>query len=264
MAVPLRLHLLVGQLTDTSSTLTFGRFIFYRPKAVPIFITLSLVSLCLFLGIWQVQRLAWKENLIVAVEKNRVAPPLTMQELPQDLSQLKDQLSRHIELSGQFQHRTEFHAIGRHETGGVGYHVLTPFKLEGDGRMVLVDRGWVPTAKKEAANRPEDPRPTETVTVKGSVMVPGKPRFIPDNDTVKNVWLWDDTETMASLSGLSLPPVVIRLINLDAPENILPIPASEAGQLALRNDHLNYAIIWFSLAFSGMVIFVLSHRKPAA
>lgn len=242
-------------------TLRWGGLTLYKPRLVPILVTVLLVGMCLGLGIWQVQRLAWKTELITQMEAAHDGQPLIKARLPENLDALVEKNFARVNLPGKFIHAHEFHRIGQYHNGQTGYDILTPFQIEGDGRIILVNRGWVPLDKKNPKNRPEDPRTDETFFLNGILLAPSPGSyFLPDHDVKDNIWFWYDIARMNQESGLHLPPVVVEMVNPDYAKGSLPIPRSDFT-IALRNDHLGYAIIWFSLTVAGLVIFFLYHLK---
>lgn len=234
-----------------------------KPGLWPVFITVLLVSVCFALGVWQVQRLGWKQELIAQLESRQKAAPLLTEQLPEDRDALAQENFRMAQVRGKFLYEREFHLIGKYYRGKLGYGVLTPLRLEGSGKLILVNRGWVPTHRKEPENRTEDAKESGIVTVNGMILYPQKgSRFLPDHDVKGNVWFWYDIARMEQESGLQLAPVVLESVNSNTPGNALPIPQANAD-VQLRNDHLQYALVWFSLACAGIIIFLLYHWNAA-
>lgn len=244
-----------------SQTITYGAFTFHKPRLLPVIITAIAVGMCLYLGVWQLQRLQWKEGLIERLESSRESMIIGMHDLPDDLASLRENEFHMINLPGNFDHTHEFHLMGQRYNGQLGYDVLTPFTIDNDGRQILVNRGWVPTGKKLPEDRPEDPRFDGLVFMKGMILAPEEGNWLlPDNDVEDNVWLFYDIDGMNAAANLELPPVVVEMINPTPHPDALPI-ARKDGNITLRNDHLNYAFIWFSLAFAGLVIFFVYHLE---
>lgn len=242
--------------------LRIGGMEFVRPGLWPVVITVLMVGLCLALGVWQVQRLQWKEALIAELQAAQEQSPVTVEQLPADLAELRARNFHSVSLMGEYDYGREFHVIGRSNSEEPGYHVLTPFRIAGDGRVVLVNRGWVPQDRKEVEDRPQDVRSPGNIYLKGYILVPqGGSRFLPDHDRANNIWFWQDTAAMAEASGLELPPLVIQQVAETQGRDVFPV-AKDAFDVQLRNDHFAYALMWFSLAFSGLVIFAIYHRKP--
>lgn len=249
--------------TDASS----NRFrccgmVFERPRWVPVLITVLLVGLCVGLGVWQIQRLEWKEGLIAELQAAQAGRPITNADLPADLSELTTKNFYPAVVSGTFLHEQELHMVGRSIQGEPGFGVYTPFRLENDGRLVLVHRGWVPQNQKNPQQRQSDARSKDVVHIRGFISVPqGGSVFLPDHDVAGNVWFWPDTARINQEKNLDLPPFVIERVEEQTDAGTLPI-ARKGYEVELRNDHWHYALMWFALAASGLVIFVLYHHKP--
>lgn len=251
--------------TDTAAqpkTMTICGMSFVKPAIWPVVITAFLVGLCVFLGLWQVQRLQWKEGLIAELEQAQVESPITVEQLPEDLNALVPQNFHAVSLMGEYDYTREFHVIGRSPTEEPGYHVITPFRIAGDGRSVLVNRGWIPQHKKDQGTRGEDMRSQGNLYLNGYILVPqGGSVFLPDHDREDNIWFWQDTQRMAAELGEDMPALVIQHVNANQPEGTLPV-AKRAFDVQLRNDHFGYAVMWFSIGFIGLVMFGIYHRKP--
>lgn len=254
----------------SESTYRLGSWDFYRPGKAAVFLTTLLVGICLALGIWQVQRLQWKESLIAELEAAKTQPPLTAAELSDDPEKLAALHFRKIRLTGVFMDDREFHLIGRYYQGALGYDVLTPFLVRDEARdeaqkkplVLLVNRGWIPLEKKDPADRPEPLSATNgEVTVEGMLLEAnrGNP-FLPDHDVKGNVWFSYDIARMNTEAELEMLPILFEAVEANHPESILPYPRGDY-EITLRNDHFYYAVTWFALAFSGCVIFLLAHRK---
>ena len=208
------------------------------------------------LGAWQLQRLEWKEGLIAQVTTAYQQSPLTA--LPKTPEELKSAEFFPVALKGKFDSDTEFHIAARYYRSKLGYHILAPFILS-DGRVVLVNRGWVPADKKESATRRET-NPEKIREVHGIIHSGGKKSWaLPDNQPEKNLWFWYATDAMGKTTGKDYLNVVIDATGQED-LNQLPIPAGAIPKL--RNDHLGYAITWFGIAIAIAVIWAVYHRKP--
>lgn len=218
------------------------------------------ILVLLGLGTWQLQRLGWKEGLIAERAARLEAPEIA---LPADLARPADLEYRRVRLAGTFLHERELHQGGRTRNRRVGFHVVTPLRL-GDGRTILVDRGWVPPEAKAPETRPGS-RPEGPVEIAAILRTGGwKGRAVlqPDNDPAGNHWIWLDLPAMTA--GLERPVTALYAVALPKPEGgdaeALPKPAEVA--VTIRNDHLEYALTWYALAVALLVIYVLVGRRP--
>jgi surfeit locus 1 family protein len=218
-----------------------------KPETIPVLFIIFTFSLLMGLGIWQVERLQWKNAQVASIKAAQELPVLGT--LPQDITGLD---YRHVALTGSFMHDKSFHLVGRPQGAGQGFFIVTPFVLDDDGRIILVNRGF---AENNKESRPEGPQ-----TVTGIIRpLRLKRMFMPENVPAKNVWFYEDMDAMSQASGLTLIPIMVEAVG-KAEKNVYPTPSN--GKIVLRNDHLNYAITWFSLALIALVMFVFYHRIP--
>ena len=230
-----------------------------RPRLWPTLIALCGLAALLALGTWQVQRLYWKNALIAKLETRTSAAPMP---LPAEIADPEALEFRLVRLTGRFRHEREIYLLGRVHRGRVGVHVVTPLVLD-DGRAVLVDRGWVPSERRLPETRAEG-QVAGPVTVLAHLRRGGwnSYQFLrPENRPEKNAWLWPDLLAMAAFAGL--PRSVTELYAVAGPAaNPGGLPIGGAVKVKLRNDHLQYAIIWYALALALLVIYLLQQSQP--
>jgi len=236
----------------------FGRR--FRPRLGPSLAALIGVLVLLGLGTWQIQRLAWKEALIAQYQARASAPPIPLPNPVADPAALDN---RPVRLVGRFLHDRELYLGARSYQGEVGFHIVTPVRLD-DGRAVLVDRGWVPAARRDPATR-------EAGQVAGTVEIAGVARsggwrgsafFRPANEPERNHWLWYDLPVMAARAGLEN---AVTTVYVAAAPGEVPggLPIAVLPEANLRNEHLEYAITWYTLAVALAVIYFLHQSRPA-
>jgi surfeit locus 1 family protein len=231
----------------------------FRPLLWPTLFTVPMLLVCLALGVWQVERLFWKEQLIEQRQQAVSAPPIAV---PQTLEQARGMEFRHVSDEGVFLHDKEIFLGATSEGGGQGYQVVTPLR-EPSGRIVFVNRGFIPGELKDPTKRAVG-QIAGPVHVQGLLRLPpaGRPNwFLPDNRPDLNYWFWVDLPTMAAADKLD--PVAPFYIDADATPNPGGWPKGGVTRLALPNNHLQYAVTWFSLAVALIVIYVLYHRRNA-
>ncbi len=225
---------------------------------IPTLFTIASLIVLLCLGTWQVQRLMWKTNIVAKISERVALPPINLPKGEIDLEALK---YRKVIVTGQFLHDKEIHLFtgSRELRGDPGYNIFTPLEAK-DGTVVLVDRGWVPTTKKDSATRPE-------TLLKGKISVTGmlhegehKGTFTPDNDIARNLWFWIDIPAVAGFTGKALDNVYVRAIVEGEANDVLPIPGKVT--IEVRNDHLQYAIIWYSFAIILVIIYTIYIKAP--
>jgi surfeit locus 1 family protein len=228
----------------------------FRPQLVPTLLTIPVVLVCAALGGWQLQRLEWKEALIAQREAAVMAAPVA---LPQTLADARMLEFHAIVDDGVFLNDKEMFLGAIGPKGAAGFDVLTPLR-EKEGRVVFVNRGFVPTELKDPSRRAAG-QPAGSVRVAGLLRVPPdrKPGwFVPDNRADINYWFWVDLPAIGAAAGLA--NVAPFYVDADATPNPGGWPKGGVTPLALPNDHLQYAITWFSLAVAALVIYLLSQR----
>lgn len=204
----------------------------------------------LALGTWQVRRLAWKTDLIVAIETRGAAAPLTVE------AALADSVGsefRHASAKGRYRHDLAIAMGTVAEAGEVGARLVTPLQLA-DGRLLLVERGWLPERLLPPAV-PADMEPAGDVKVDGVVRWHDGDRaglFTPANQPQRRRWFWYDMPALAAELGGRLEPLVLVA---DGPggrglPHLLPVRAD------LPNNHLGYAITWYGLAAALLAVYV--------
>lgn len=212
------------------------------------------VAVLLALGTWQIDRLNWKRDLIAEIAARTAAEPV---DLPARAIAAGNWNYRRVRLQGTFLHGHEFHLLATDRRGRFGYHVLTPLERKGGG-LVLVDRGWVPDGKKDAATRAGG-QIEGVVEVSGIARAPWRKSWIaPDNDIAANVWFEPDLDAMGAELGAELAPVVVEA---DGQANPGGLPRGGQTRLAIVNNHLAYAITWYVLALAAIVIFIIHRRQ---
>ena len=230
----------------------------FKPLLWPTLTTLPLLALALGLGIWQVQRLEWKEALIARRVAGESAPAVFIDDLLAEAESLADIEYRAAKALGTFDHEHEsrLYAIG--ENGAPGYRILTPLWRD-DGDPLFVDRGFVPLELAGRATRADG-------LVAGDVAVHGVVRlsrerglFQPDNQPADNLWFYPDLDAMAdaAVQGRMLP------VYLQADATPVPggWPLGALPDVSLPNNHLSYAITWFGIAAALVTIYFIHHAQ---
>ncbi len=227
-----------------------------RPAFWPTLMAVPTFLVLVGLGIWQLERLHWKEGLIAAREA-AVAAPAT--DIPRGAAEAAAMEFRHVRAAGEFLNDHEFFLGASNEAGTTGFHVVTPLRLA-DGKLLLVDRGWIPGNLKDPATRRAGEL-SGTVTVEGLLRrgLSDKPNwFVPENRCDINYWFWIDIAGMARCGNLQ--NVLPFTVDAGPAPNPGGYPRGGVTRIALPNDHLQYAITWFALAIGLAVIYVVYHR----
>ncbi|WP_210248618.1 SURF1 family protein [Methylobacterium sp. WL6] len=208
------------------------------------------------LGIWQVERRAWKLDLIARVEARIGAAPVPAPGPAAwpSVTEAADAY-RHVRVAGRFRHESTTLVQAVTVLGG-GFWVLTP--LVADGFTVLVNRGFVPSDRRDPAGWR---RPEGEVDFTGLLRLtePGG-AFLRSNATAEDRWYSRDVAAIASARGLS--GIAPYFIDADASADDR-LPVGGLTVVAFHNNHLVYALTWFTLAAMtlGAAIYVNVERR---
>ena len=229
---------------------------FTRPKLSRTIAALAVMAILLGLGFWQLDRLGQKRDLILKIAERAISEPVPAPGFsePGDI----DFEFRRATATGTFRHDLEIaiYAIG--PGGAPGYRIYTPLERNSGG-VILVNRGWVPTALKGRALRAEG-LPPGVVTVVGILRHPGaKARFTPENQPQTNAWFWLDLDLAADARGLE--NLAYYFIEAAADPDSPGPPRGATSAPYIANNHLGYMLTWFSLALALAVIFAIFHRR---
>lgn len=220
---------------------------------LPLLFGIAGTAVLVWLGVWQMQRLAWKEAVLSEIDARIGAAPV---ELPGVIDPSAD-LYLPVRVSGST--GAEDILVQSSLKGiGAGFRVIAPFTLA-DGRRILLDRGFLRASEKAT------PRPPVTMTIEGNLHWPDElDRFTPDPDIAARLWFARDIPSLSSALETEAVLVVARATSLDQ-KPIYPHPVDSTG---IPNDHLEYAVTWFGLAAVWVVMtaaFLRSRlREPSA
>lgn len=217
-----------------------------RPSLWLTILSLAAFVLLLALGVWQVERRAWKLALIDRVEQRVHAPaqPIPPRASWPAISAANDEY-RHVSASGRFLHDRETLVQAVTEEGP-GFWVLTPLTRD-DGTTVLINRGFVPPERRDPSTR-QDGNPDGQVTVTGLLRVTEpKGGFLRNNVPQHNRWYSRDVAAIAAARDLQ--NVAPFFIDADAGSQAAGGPIGGLTVVRFPNNHLIYALTWFALAF---------------
>ncbi|MCB9960014.1 MAG: SURF1 family protein [Rhodospirillaceae bacterium] len=209
------------------------------------------------LGVWQLERRAWKHALIARIEERMTAAPAA---LPPHIDDADAWDHRPALAEGVLVLANAVRVIPRVRAGAVGAHVVAPLVREG-GSDVLVVLGWVPQDWQIPEGATAGAAEGMAVSVAGIAQLPDPPGlFTPDNVPTAGQWYFVDTAAMAAAMGLDdAAPVILvattPVLAADGP------PFPEPPGLELTDNHLQYALTWFGLATVLAALTVVFHRR---
>ena len=214
-----------------------------RRMILPFLFGLAGLAVLMSLGIWQVQRLVWKQAVIAEISARIGAGPVALPATPDREADRYLPVRAEGVLTGQ-----DLVVLASLKQIGPLYRLISV--LDTGGRRVLVDRGYV-----RVADRPK-------VAAVGPYAVTGNlhwPQevdgFTPQPDRAQAMWFARDVDAMAAELGTE-PLLIVARQSTDPDPGVTPLPVSPSG---IPNDHLQYAITWFSLAlvWLGMTAYLL-------
>lgn len=233
-----------------------------RRSVLFLFAMLGCVALFSALGLWQVKRLAWKQDLIAKVERRIHAPAVPA---PDRLSPHSPALaeSEYLRVSVQGRYIPSATALALAVTDlGSGYWVMTPLRT-GDGRTLYINRGFVPTGASLAAVRRATP--AGPVSVRGLLRLSEpKGAFLRSNDPTHDRWYSRDLEALSAKHGLVHAAPYFVDAEAEAPRPGRGAPVMGLTVVRFPNNHLSYALTWFTMALLTLAAGIYFHRKSPA
>ena len=217
------------------------------PVGLTLIAALLFAGLCA-LGVWQVERLAWKRDLIARVDSRIHAAPVAAPG-----SATKADEYRRVSATGSFLHDRAT-LVQASTVRGPGFWVLTPLR-QTNGTILFVNRGFVPPDA-----RTRYARPTGTVRVTGLLRLtePGG-GFLRSNDPAASRWYSRDVAAIAT--ARALPATANYFIDADAAPQPDALPVGGLTVIRFPNNHLVYALTWFSLAAMVAGAYILLMRQ---
>ncbi|WP_342078348.1 SURF1 family protein [Yoonia sp. SS1-5] len=217
-----------------------------RKILFPLILGIAGCGVLISLGLWQVERLAWKEDILANINARLAEEPGPLRD---DVTEEADEYTR-VTLQGRAV-GDELHVLTSGTQAGTGYRVITAFETD-KGTIILLDKGLLPLEAKTA------PPPDGPVQVTGTLLWPDdKNNNTPAPDLDKNIWFARDVTDM-SAKLQTAPLMVVASSTSPADPRLTPLPVSTTN---IKNDHLEYAITWFLLALVwGIMSLYLIYR----
>ncbi len=231
----------------------------------PFLTIFSLIGLAILLtlGTWQVQRLSWKQDLIAKIEARVSSAPIPFEEAYRRWRAGEDMEYTPVTARLAFDHSKEAHVFGTWE-GAIGWYVFTPslapladLNAEDAELHLYVNRGFVPELFKELNARPELTAGADTILITGLFRSPQKAPAIagslaPEDNPEKNQWHQRSPKAFASVTSFEALPVWI-----DSAETASAgeWPKGGTTRVTFNNRHLEYALTWYGLALTLLVVY---------
>lgn len=214
----------------------------------PIFLSLLLIITTFYLGIWQLQRLEWKNNLISNFDSLKDSNPV-------EISNIKIKEFVKIKIHGSINRNKKIFFPAKTYNGNVGLRIATEFTAD-DGKIYLLDEGWFPNLKYEYFKKNNDIFNEDVI---GYIRYPRKPKiFTPENNLEANEWYTYDLKLIGKFLSSPINQVFFIKKMTSNKENFL---YSSSHEYQFRNNHLQYAITWFCMSLAFFVMFIVYLKK---
>ena len=203
-----------------------------RKILFPLILGVAGCGVLISLGLWQVERLAWKEDVLVGINARLAAAPAP---LTTEVSESTNEYTR-VTVSGT-PTGEELHVLVSGTEAGTGYRVIS--KMQTPLGAVLVDQGLLAIENKTAAPL------IAPMDITGTLIWPDDQNSsTPDPDIAANIWFARNVDTM-SVALDTLPLMVVSTTSTPADPRLTALPVNTA---TIKNDHFEYAVTWFLLA----------------
>ena len=196
------------------------------------------------LGTWQLYRLQWKQELISQISKGLESTPIKY-------SKKINRNYQRVILTGKYNFKNQIYLYSLNDKGQPGFDVVTPFKTVGK-ENVLVNRGWI---KKEFKNSLDINILSKNIT--GMLRQANRKNFFtPDNDINKNIWFSINLEDVQKITGKKFNKFIVYLEDQNT-----NMPKPKKITVDVPNNHLKYAITWYSISISILFYYLYFRKK---
>ena len=195
------------------------------------------------LGSWQIVRLNWKNNLILEIENSLKNPPVELTN-----SNVENYLK--IKTSGSIDLEKQIYLYNLNDTGTPGFEVINPILI--NDTNYLINRGWIPFEKKNS----QEINVFDENDIIGTLKLQGRKNiFKPDNDLEENYWFSLNREDILKFTGKEFSKYIIYL------NGNYQLPKPKKITANISNNHQKYALTWFSLAISILLLYLYFRKK---
>ncbi len=208
-----------------------------------VFVFLFITLFCV-LGTWQLYRLQWKQDLINDIKKGLESDPILY------TSDLNKNYQR-VKLSGEYIFKKQIYLYSLNQKGVPGYDVITPFQTT-NKENVLINRGWIQKDKKNKL-----PMISTLTDITGMLRMANRRNiFTPENDIKENIWFYLNSEDIEKSTGMKFSNYIVYLEDKN-----IKIPQPKKITIDLPNNHLKYAITWYSISISILLYYLYFRRN---
>ena len=195
------------------------------------------------LGSWQIIRLNWKNNLILEIENSLKNPPV-------ELTKTNKENFLKIKTSGVIDFEKQIYLYNLNDSGTPGFEVINPILI--DNENYLINRGWIPFEMKDSS----EINIFDQNNIIGTLKIQGRKNiFKPDNDIKENYWFSLNREDILKFTGKNFSKYIIYL------DGNYQLPRPKKITANISNNHKKYAMTWFSLAISILLLYLYFRKK---
>ena len=195
------------------------------------------------LGSWQIVRLNWKNNLILEIKNSLKNPPVELTN-----SNVENYLR--IKTSGSIDLEKQIYLYSLNDAGTPGFEVINPISI--NEINYLINRGWIPFEKKNS----KEINVFDEKDIIGTLKLQGRKNiFKPDNDIKENYWFSLNREDILKFTGKEFSKYIIYL------DGNYQVPKPKKITANISNNHQKYALTWFSLAISILLLYLYFRKK---
>jgi len=202
------------------------------------------ITLFCSLGTWQLYRLQWKQDLINQISEGLNSTPI-------QYSQNINKNYQRVTLVGKYNFKNQIYLYNLNEKGQPGFDVITPFETL-NKENVLINRGWI---KKEFKNN--SAINSSSANIKGLLKESNRKNiFTPNNDLKENIWFSINLNEIQKMTGKKFNKFIVYL-----EDEKIDTPKPKEITIDLPNNHLKYAITWYSISISILFYFLYFRKK---
>lgn len=235
----------------------------FRFRLLPFIAMLAVAAIGIALGQWQLRRAAEKTTIEQRIAEREKDVPLRLEGVAASAADADALEFRQVAVRGEFLPRWTIYLDNRPHQGKPGLYVMTPLKIAGSGRHIIVARGWVARDVADRSRIPEIATPAGVVDVTGSVRLHagrllqlGQPAPLKPGAIVQNL----DAAQLAQASGLDIEAFIVEQTGDGRDGLVRDWPRPSLG----IDRHYGYAFQWFALAATAFLFFVVTGFKRAS
>ena len=202
-----------------------------------------IILILLSLGFWQLYRLNWKLDLISEIENS-------LKNTPIELSKADKKNFLRIKTSGKIDFDKQIYLYNLNDNGNPGFEVINPIVV--NNKNFLINRGWINFDQKEKS----EINLFDETNISGTLKLQTKANsFKPKNNIDENYWFTLNRDDIFSYTGKRFSKYIIYL------NGEYKVPKPKVITANISNNHKKYAITWFSMAISILIIYLYFRKK---